>query len=293
LRCARERLARTRCSALFPATHSRCRRVLSSFREYEPASFNKHALCLFDAAATPRPASFSGIRARGSNSTRFAFVGRGIRVSTALCTARRQPFSLFSALSNSSTARGPLEGGHDAQQRHRDVQRHEEQLAEHEQEAPPVRARAIPTERESGDRGEGFYAGGGSGGLPPTNSERQRRGEEQRAPPQWLQGGFGGSPHDNLLACPIRPQKRTSFVLASLAPPPASSLARFRRRRAPSSCRSEPTTPLCQLRPRRTTRLRISTATSQFLLAGYQHAAPPPTAPPNPPDPPGTSSCRT
>jgi hypothetical protein len=76
----------------------------------------------------------------------------------------------------------------------------------------------------------------------PKSTYVRSSASEASAPPFHLAGtsaselrgpcakGFtgGGSP-DHLLACPLSPQKSTSFELASLAPPPPPPLARFRR----------------------------------------------------------------
>jgi hypothetical protein len=89
-------------------------------------------------------------------------------------------------------------------------------------------------------RAMGVSGGGGGGPHEP------RRHQCERALPQ---GGFGGGPprspssaaEEHLLhtrfaraqsypfACPLLPQKSTSFALASLVPKPIPSLARFCR----------------------------------------------------------------
>jgi hypothetical protein len=53
-----------------------------------------------------------------------------------------------------------------------------------------------------------------------------------RVEPRRPRGGFGGSPPDNPLACPLLPQKSTLFALAlrSRAPLPAPNVTRFCRR---------------------------------------------------------------
>jgi hypothetical protein len=70
--------------------------------------------------------------------------------------------------------------------------------------------------------------------VPPAAGRANARASTCERQPQ---GGFGGSPPDSPLACPLLPQESTSFALGPLAPPP--SLARFYRRgaaAAPSSC---------------------------------------------------------